>query len=720
MTHPIVVALSLGALAAALGAQSPPSSDSTWRDHDRAARGARERKDWQAAARHAEALDSLLYGNPRVTLAIARARANLGDTGGALSALRRYASMGLALEVKADSQLARLAETPEFASVKRRLDDNAKHTRASKVVATLQPHDFIAEGIAYDARRRRFLVSSIRYGTIVVVSADGVSRDFIDLKKNIAWAGMGLAIDSARDRLWVTSKWYPHTIGTSQADSGRSAVLSFDLASAHPTTRHELPRGTHEPGDICLADNGDLFVSDGRAGTISVIRTGGDSLSLLVPPGELISPQGCAVDTTGGRRQLLVADYALGVASVDVATGKVRWLPRSSSVAAVGIDGMLLDGDRLIAVQNGVEPNRVVALHLDADHESISSIDVVALDPARIREPTHVTMMGGAVAFVGNGGFSNFDVKTGHRRPDAKLRAPRLLVTPIDPPAIFPKPPDPSADTAAVQLQLLALDWELARSSKAASLALLDAAAPDAPILLPEHPILRAADARPALNARYGGPERSSYLWKPVHAVVGGDGRFGCTVGTSTYRPADSSATHLGSYITCWQRPSTDTPWRIVGHQRHEKQSDASKSAEPPKRFPRSVGTPFGAMDVEGALAADEAFARRGALPAGPGPAFAAYVAADGLLVMTPTFPRGPRGMLETFEGYPASRVLLWHPDRAFGGGSGGLAFTAGYSLTRDRGASPGKQSAGKYFSVWRRSATGRWEFILDQGTPGR
>ena len=212
----------------------------------------------------------------------------------------------------------------------------------------------------------------------------------------------------------------PHTLNGSAADSGKSGVFLFDLDSGKRLGRYDLARGNHEPGDICVGANGDLFVSDGRAGVMYKLPFGADTLSVLVPAGQMVSPQGCAVDLNG---RVLVADYALGIGSVDASTGAVIWLQRSREVAVTGIDGMVLSGDQLIGAQNGVEPNRIIDIRLGANRQSIESVSVVAQDADRIREPTHVTMAGRDVLFVANGGFGAFDA-AGKRISDARLRAP--------------------------------------------------------------------------------------------------------------------------------------------------------------------------------------------------------------------------------------------------------------------------------------------------------
>ena len=253
-------------------------------------------------------------------------------------------------------------------------------------------------------------------------------RDFIDLVHDGLWSGLGLAIDSARDRLWVATSWQPMLLGgegSAASDSGRAGVASYDLATRSLRRRLELPRSGHEPGDICLSPNGDLFVSDGRAGVVYLARADADSLETFVAKGSLVSPQGCAVDRSGER--LFVADYALGIAVVRLADRSLSWLARPPDLALNGIDGMILTGggDRLIGVQNGVEPNRVIALDLDRSGGAIVAARVLARDTLVIREPTHLTILGDSVFFIANGGFGMYD-GSGRLRAGVRQEAPRI------------------------------------------------------------------------------------------------------------------------------------------------------------------------------------------------------------------------------------------------------------------------------------------------------
>ena len=397
--------------------------DSTWRDHDRAQRDARLRGDWAASRGHLERMEATLTGHPSIIYALARASAQLGDTARVVAELERLAAAGVMQDVEADLQFVGVRQAPAVASVIAKLKANSAPVGTFEAVATMPEVDFVAEGVIWDAARKRLLVSSMRHRRIVAVRRDGSVSPFIDIARDGSWSPMGMAIDASRNRLWVTTEWSPFGLNSSRADSGRSDVLQYDLSTANVRARYQLPSagGQHEPGDIAAASNGDLFISDGRAGLMYVVRDGTSTLDTLVRAGPLVSPQGVAPDTDGKR--LFVADYALGIVSVDRTTGAVQVVPRPNSVAANGIDGLVLHGDQLIGVQNGVTPHRLISFDLDAAHTRITGARALARDTVRINEPTHLVVVGDDIYYVANGGFGAYDER-GQLKPGVKQAAP--------------------------------------------------------------------------------------------------------------------------------------------------------------------------------------------------------------------------------------------------------------------------------------------------------
>jgi sugar lactone lactonase YvrE len=384
----------------------PSAGDSTWRDHVAAASEAEGNP--ARYRHHLERVHAELPGQPQVIWALARAEIMLRNSDSALAWLRRYADLGLGRDPAADSVLAPLVRLPAYAEIDARLARNREPVDNAETAFTLHEADLIPEDITYDPARRRFLVSSVRKGKVVAIERDGRRRDFA-WADHPGWAIVGLVADSARRRLWVTASALPQTEGFSPADSGRTALLAFDLAGGDLVRRLEPPPDGmgHNFGDIALGSDGTIVLSDARSGELWRLRPDGKTLELLVPRNVLVSPQGLTFPPEGKR--VFVADYARGIAQVDLATGAVAWLPQPRDLAGSGIDGLVLAGRDLIALQNGVRPPRVLRLRLDRDLSSIESWSVVEANTTTLSEPTHGVAVDGWVYYIANAGWDRLD-----------------------------------------------------------------------------------------------------------------------------------------------------------------------------------------------------------------------------------------------------------------------------------------------------------------------
>ena len=281
--------------------------------------------------------------------------------------------------------------------------------------------------------------------------------------------------------------------------------------------------------------------------------------------------------------------------------------------------------------------------------------------------------------------------------------------------AAAPKP----VDSVTAKASLMAADQSLAdRAMKDGAQTFLATLDPSAAVLFPGQPILRGQSSRKAFIARYASP--SSYSWRPVHAVVSTDGRFGCTTGFSRFTNAVDSthAEKKGTYLTCWQM-GADRKWRIVGHQRNDSPGRTPILADSSTMSfaPHSATVSIGRSQLRAAQNADAAFAKQGSLPEGPGPAFVHYAATDGVMLGGARFPRGLQEIAAAFDGFPADQIIKWEPMRSFGSGSGGLAYTVGHSTSGPRDEKTGPSQMQKYMTIWRQNPDGRWVYIFDLGT---
>jgi len=157
---------------------------------------------------------------------------------------------------------------------------------------------------------------------------------------------------------------------------------------------------------------------------VRVIRSGRDSIETLVPEGRMRGTQQPAI--APDRQSIFIADYGRGIARIDRISGAIRWLDHSPGVTLTGIDGLVMRGRDLIAVQNGVNPGRIVRLQLDPAMRAVVSAEILLRDTALADDPTHVALVGDVLYAIGNAGWNKYG-EDGAPKTDVLLTAPRLL-----------------------------------------------------------------------------------------------------------------------------------------------------------------------------------------------------------------------------------------------------------------------------------------------------
>ena len=80
-----------------------------------------------------------------------------------------------------------------------------------------------------------------------------------------------------------------------------------------------------------------------------------------------------------------------------------------TTVNLFGIDGLYRYGNELIAIQNGIQPNRVAAFTLAEDGLSVTSARVLARNLPEFDEPTLGVIAGVEFLFVANSHWNRFD-----------------------------------------------------------------------------------------------------------------------------------------------------------------------------------------------------------------------------------------------------------------------------------------------------------------------
>lgn len=219
---------------------------------------------------------------------------------------------------------------------------------------------------------------------------------------------MGLAWDSRRNWLWIATDC-PDLPGIAKCDSG--ALVALDRKGRLKAKISAGP-GFH-PGDVSAA-GGSVFVSDGLNG--AVYRLNGRNLDPLIAPGVARSAQGTALTADG--KQLIVADYGRGVATIDLKTTTRTLLPMAGDKPLRGLDGLVRVGEDYYAIHNGSSPGSLVRFRIDGARIQVS----VAHRGAPLADPTQLTRDGNRLLIVADAGWPAAS------KPESPPRGPDTLV----------------------------------------------------------------------------------------------------------------------------------------------------------------------------------------------------------------------------------------------------------------------------------------------------
>lgn len=361
--------------------------------------------DLESARSKLVSADALVPNHAGIVLLLAKVALESNDLKEALKQASRLARMGVASDILLDERIQPIKDEPEFTRAAALFRQNSDAKGALKRVASL-PGDNIVDGMVWDPGGRRFLLSGVRSKTIVALSPNGEARAYLTSSAPVG-AIMGLAIDAKRDRLWAASSGSMAVPELSEELRGTSELLEIRLGTGEILRRYKAQGDAKRAfGDLAVAKDGAIIVSDTETGEILQLRPGAEALAILVPRGFFGSPQGIVLTSKGD--DLIVADYSSGLYRVSASTGHVVRLKQPVDTTLLGIDGLSRDGRCIIAVQNGTAPERVLRLWMNPGLERIERVDVLAVNADGLDEPTSGVLHSGTFTFVSRSQFGSF------------------------------------------------------------------------------------------------------------------------------------------------------------------------------------------------------------------------------------------------------------------------------------------------------------------------
>jgi hypothetical protein len=333
--------------------------------------------------------------------------------------------MGLVYSISADSDFASIKDTDEFKNLVAHFETNARPIGNSTVAFTVHEKGFIPEGLAYDPAEKIFYLGSVYKRKIVSVSEGGDVKDFSSPADGL-WSVMGMRVDPGRRVLWVCTASHQQMIDFKESEKGMTGIFKYDLRSKKLIRKYLLPSHPkpHWLGDLVLNSNGDVFASDSITPGIYKLNRDSDSLELFLANDAFVNPQGLAF--SADEKRLFMADYLKGIFSIDVKSKAVSVLAPAPKTTTLGLDGLYYHKGRLIGVQNGVRPARLVEMSLRANEAGIEAFKVLEANNPVFDEPTLAVLLGDTLFLIANSQWAAIDEK-GKLAADDKLQNPIVL-----------------------------------------------------------------------------------------------------------------------------------------------------------------------------------------------------------------------------------------------------------------------------------------------------
>jgi len=336
------------------------------------------------------------------------AHALLDEKPPAYDLMLRMQQQGLAYDFTKVESTMNIRETEVFDYVNDLMVMAAAPLGESEPVFTLPKDVLMPETIAWDESRQKFLVGSVADGSIVTVGKDGQVTALLKANdENGMWAVLDILVDAPRNTLWVTSAAIPMFTGFDSANKGRSALFEYKLDSLELIRRYPVPVDgkPHGLGSMVLGPNGDIYIAD-RVLPIVFSKPANElKLKAVVASREMVSMRGIAMQSDG--RIIYVADRELGILIIDMEARRAGKLKVPDTLNLGGIDGLYLWDNHLVIIQNGIKPQRVMRLQLDASGTQVTEVRPLAVAQPTFDLPSYGVVVGEDLFYFANSQWGN-------------------------------------------------------------------------------------------------------------------------------------------------------------------------------------------------------------------------------------------------------------------------------------------------------------------------
>lgn len=358
-------------------------------------------EDWFAYLDAARKLHLLRPNNGQYMYHVVVGNALVGDLSGAYTMMLTMQRQGLSYDFDATPDTIPIRRTEAYGHINELLKIQGEPMGEVRTWHTFGPEVKTPSSLAWDPSRGAMLLGTVRDGVVFAVTPGGGTRELLRADENNGlWGIHGLLVDAERQRLFVASAADQRFSGFDAVDTGRSALFEFDLATLELIRRIPVPVDgrPHRLGQMVQGPEGNIYVADGIIPIVYTLPAGQDRLRLFFIAQELINLRGLALSPDG--RWLYFADYEMGIGVLDTEQEQAYTLQVPETLNVGGIEGLVLHGDYLVAIQNGNRPQRIMRLTLGENPWTVTDVAPMAVSAPQFDFPSYGVMLGDDIVFI--------------------------------------------------------------------------------------------------------------------------------------------------------------------------------------------------------------------------------------------------------------------------------------------------------------------------------
>ncbi len=331
------------------------------------------------------------------------AHALLDEKQQAYDMMVRMQQQGLAYDFTKTDQTANIRGTEVFDYVNDLMVMAQDPVGEAEVILTLPQDVAFPEALSWDETRQKFLVGTMADGSILTVDKEGEATELLKAdEENGMWGVIDILVDLQRNRLWVSSAATPGFSRFDVIDQGRSALFEFNLETLEFIRRYpvSVDGQPHALGNMVLTSNGDIYVADRVFPIVYRKLANEQKLEALMVAQDMVSMRGVAMQPDG--RILYIADREMGILVLDLEARRSGKLLVPETLNLGGLDGLYLWDNHLVVIQNGIKPQRVMRLELDATGTKVEAIRPLAVAQPNFDFPSFGVLRGKNLYYFGN------------------------------------------------------------------------------------------------------------------------------------------------------------------------------------------------------------------------------------------------------------------------------------------------------------------------------